>query len=217
MSDSKEDLQDLAELIRKVYWEERARFRKKFDPNAAHVGPHEVPCWDGGEDSRGVRHKPVWPKIAAYFLQQQLPVELTIRAFFDGVLGTDPPKPNMLLSVRLPAQVAAHPAEVMAKLRRAYDSDKSQAQVFYANQRRFTSLSDEQIARLTIYTSDAEMSPLFRYSLALTSGNTDLAHDYVEFGFRQYQNYPDAYDQIFGVDVMARFRERYARMKQATS
>jgi hypothetical protein len=217
MNEGQEDLDDLAVQIREVYWRERARFRKKFDPSVSGSGAPDVPRWDGGTDANGRRHKPVWPKIAAYFLQKHLPVEGTIRAFFDNVLGSEPPPPNLLLGVKIPALVAAHPAEVMAKLQRAYDSDRSQAKVFFANTRRFTSLSDEQIARLTIYTSDAVISPLFRYSLALTSGNTDLAHDYVEEGFQQYQDYPDVYEQIYGVDVMDRFRERYDRMKRAAS
>jgi hypothetical protein len=208
-----EDLERLAEQIREVYWREYSRFNQKFSPQAKPHGVIETPRWDGGTDGRGVRRQPVWPKIAQYFLDNQLPVERTIRAVFDAVQGSQPPTPDLLKNARVPQIVQEYPDEVLAKLGRQYASDKSQAKVFYHECCEYTQWKPEEITRLTIYTQQVSISAVFRYSLAVTSGNTDLAHRCFEKAFEQYRDYAEAYDQIYGVEVLARLRERLNQLR----
>lgn len=206
--DREEDLEALAAQVRSVYWARCIQFEVAELGQSLRSGPTKIPRWDGGEDARGVRHRPLWPRIAARLLEAGLSAEVAVAALFDGYHGTQAPRPDLLLRLELlkgaPARAAARHEAVLKAIER-------ERQMALAELQRLRSynLAEKDANRLTI-TSRRELSPLFRFCLAHQTGETDLAADYVEAAFVQYAQEPAAYDQALGSALPDEFKTRLA-------
>ncbi len=214
MSDeSDEFFRDLAREIRRLYWFECRQFitaRTGKDPG--HVEP-EVPAYDGTEDAprgqdkkSGRRYKSVWLRLARELTQRKIDPAVALEVTFTSTLGTRPPVPQAILSVKLDERVRRIPAVVEKEVRARMNAEATVAGMRLRRLGSTTALKPDQIYRLVITDSLLDLTPLCRMLLAVQSGHPDLAAKYERPAMRQYLCHPDVYDRVLSDQLPAAFR-----------
>ena len=139
--------------------------RKTGRPSA--YGTGRIPKWDGGTDSVGRRHKPIWPKVAKYLASKDgvdIPTFMAAQ-FVDGRLR----KPTELYAAsawkRYEEYIAASAALVAQKLK----GDTIRFKQAVADAAFHTSGEDKKtLWYLALSNPLAQLSPLFRYCVAIS-------------------------------------------------
>jgi hypothetical protein len=89
-------IEDLSQLIRKAFIDETKGQRQARGGLIWNVSYTPPPRWEGGRDSSGKIHQPIWPRIAEFSLKNELDPLAHVRAQFDRSLR--PPTPGFLLT-----------------------------------------------------------------------------------------------------------------------
>jgi hypothetical protein len=214
MTDTDDQIDRLAEAIRDMYWEERIRYEGQATGRFGKAGDHHAVRWDGGEDVYGRRYEPIWPKIAKRLIKDFISPERAIRAVFMTAHGTSAPLPNVLLGKNL-----ARTVEVTAENRFEEIKRQANVEVEYAKTHiilLMSSYTETQSQRLAIVSSEIQLTPLFRFCLAVKFGHFDLAEKYRERAFNQFINDAECYRQIFQDGfIPAEFDTRLAELRTA--
>jgi hypothetical protein len=210
-------LDELAERIRMLYWAAHNRFMEATQGVCMGRRCRTMPQWDGGTDARGVCHKPIWPKIALRLLHDDIPPEKAIAALFDAVVGAQPPFPNQLLSDNLTAKLKRQPGHQLTQVRYRFQAEQTAVKLELGILRRNSSLDDRLIQRMVLVSRSVPLSPLFRFIMALQTGNRDLATDYESAAFFQYLGHRSQYDEIYGTNLPGEFRSKADQLRGIVS
>jgi hypothetical protein len=157
------------------------------------------PRWDGGVDSRNVRHKPVWPKLAAKAVADNLNPSNWVSCLFRLAWIFDRvPTPNDLLN-----------PEVLKKM--ACWAEDSRLDVYFLVRTELLNLAKEQwfreqnsttdkvsISRMIVLDPSLDTSPLVRYVKAARDGQGDLAERLEPYALSQFMTSRDAYVEALG-------------------
>jgi hypothetical protein len=205
---AEDDLALLAHRVRELYWAARCNHELAATGMPVHTKPVAAARWDGGTDSGGRRHQPIWPKIALHLFAAGVDPETAVRAIFVLRAGTTSPFPNALLRPDI-VELSAERAEKDYRHALAHvEAERVAIKSRLARLARATSLPDRMIYRKIILAGDMALSPLMRLCLARQTSQHDLEEDLEEEAFLQYCACPAAYDEALGAYVPGDFPQR---------
>jgi hypothetical protein len=204
---------ELIEETRRTYFLERrlyAQVHNREDGALAWIN-RTIPHWDGGTDSRGVRHKPVWPKIVQHAWKHNIhPVEL-IKGVFARWVG-EPPSPTQFIGSNAIKLYQEYKQEHVIDLEFEFESFKEQAKKEVWKLKQMMPLTDQEIWRAVITSPNLKCGPLYKFSLALSAKQNDLALYYRHCAMLEYLRYPDEYDVILAKELPEEFRQSARRL-----
>lgn len=201
----------LPAFIRHVYC---AEYRLAC-PSAADYGDNVLPQWDGGQDAYGRNHKPVWPRLAAFFTQHQIDPIAYIRAAFAMRRGRTPPAPNTLTH----GDQLSHYYQVVAESRATIGEAWRRQREAICNEiwalRRLYATQPERAIQVTALcdTHRIDASPLVRYCMSIEFGLIELASDFLRPAAIEYMCNRAAYDALLPT-LPAPIREEASRIQR---
>jgi len=203
MNTSNPVIDELARYCREAYIHERRQLQLRTgDEERPYSNPG--PKWDGGMDSRGAVHKPVWPKIAQFMLKHRLNPSVCMMIRFSmaghGTHAKHPPLPHQIaldkyLPVYTGQSISAEVTEEDVRVAKISESQSCRNQFVYWMH--YMSLSQADAARVVLTDDSLPVSPLTRYCLACSMQLTALAERYEAAAVAQYLLAPDAYDAVW--------------------
>lgn len=203
---------DLAVEIRKAYWSNCRSFLMARTGQDSGARERAVPEYDGTENARGGKdakwgrkYKSVWLRLAKELTARKVNPILAIEMTFEATLGITPPKPQMILSVKLEERVARLPGILEKEVRAQIDAEATVAGVRLRRLGSTTALREEQMYRLVITDPLLDLTPLYRMLLAVQSKQFDLAAKYKPRALRQYLNSADIFDRVLAGQLPAEF------------
>lgn len=154
--------------------------------------------WEGGEDSRGARHEPIWPALGRLAFERGLDPEVWVDTLFSLAHTFDRPitpadlrNPNVLKAVAKSPERRAMDVAFGARSERLL-----LAQTVWLV-KSLSALTPSSAERRAILDPSIEVSALARYTLAFAKGHLDLAKGLEASAFLQYRRFPEAYDEAF--------------------
>lgn len=166
------------------------------------------PRWDGGVDEDGRRHQPIWPRLAAFAVAQQLHADAWVETLFEmaGVFDHKP-RPSDLKDRR----VVQHARDWRDRTRRdVYHGTRTEILTALREQwdrKRHSALSDEAVARTVVADPFLELTALVRYVHAAQYRQDDLARYLEADAAVQYAPHADVYRELFGARLPKRLSE----------
>jgi hypothetical protein len=170
-------------------------------------GARAIPRWDGGADSYGKVHPPIWPRVAQFCLAMGIDPGRLVRTAFDGWLDArrqlQPPTPEVLLSPVTLARAQQPDFEDAALARHR------QERVFRVEltllQRQGYSVADA--VHQIVSDQTLGLQPLFRYCVASSLANgawmTQLrAQALLEYLFNR-QGYDQTWNGLVPAELIA--------------
>ena len=181
-------------FIRRIYCSEY----RVACPSSPDYGNEAIPHWDGGVDSFGRNHRPVWPRLATFFTQHQIDPIVYIQAAFALRRGRTPPAPNTLMHgdllshyYQVTAERRTAVSEAWLRNRKAIENEIWALKRFYPNH-------PESAVRVTAIcdTHRIEAGPLLRYCMAVEFGLMELAGDFLRPAAVEYLCNRVGYDAL---------------------
>jgi hypothetical protein len=169
----------------------RAALERKLD-RPSNYGRNRLPKWDGGTDSAGRRHKPVWPKIAVFLKERECYCWDTYMTsqFVDGQLRTPTQTYNEAAWKRYQDYIRASDAAVAQKLL----GDTRRFKLAIIDMKKRHDSEEKQTLWYMALTSPlVELSPLFAYCLAVSLNWTSIAQSNLSGALSQYLRHPQLY------------------------
>lgn len=153
------------------------------------------PKWDGGYDSRSRRmFVPVWPGIVAKADAKGFDPLYLLRHLFEATNGPTVPTPHQIVSdANVSRAIERGPHEKA----RAEQAASAELAVFksaiWANRRSCTDPNPAAPVRTALNDMGRDLSPLFRYCMAVATGHADIATRWRGTALSQLANMPEAY------------------------
>lgn len=209
-----EDVEQLSSRVRELYV--RAyRAHREIRGISCDYGERRIPHWDGGVDSYGKNHKPIWPKIAHKLRQNNIDPSAAVRAAFADWKGGDPPRPTVLLSETV-LQSALEAMEVRRQRLRA--DLPLMLQAFEQGRMSFDLLCGSKnelaIARAVLRDPAVPLSCVFRYCLAAALGFDDLASLFEAGAVSETAFLAEDYIAAWGDFIPANFAQKIRKADQ---
>jgi hypothetical protein len=210
----RDHLTRLATEVRRVYFDNLRRFHLRVNGTDRYSGVNDntIKGWDGGRDHRGVVHQSKWEAIVRFATKHRVDPVSLVNAVFDCAIGRDPPKPNQIISAKALESLENARINMIAdlKLRYAgYAEEAEQAFLFWRKNRR---VSEEQVWREVIASSELSLTPIFRFCLASSLKLDQAATFWRNEAIQEYVRAPDAYNKVLGNAVPSDFREESERL-----
>ena len=189
-------LKSVTNKVRSTWITEKQRYLSQHSTKIVNYKPG--PALDGGTDCYGRKYQPIWPKLAQFVISNKLDPAKFVKAQFESCKGKPPVSPNVLMSqlaiTRYINYVAKNSDEEAIKI--ALDSQTRSAMnavdwytLLYG--------PGTPAYRAVIIDTSLPLSALFRYSLAVSSGQDDLQRAIFDVAVEQYMCDREAYDQIW--------------------
>lgn len=197
---------DLIDLLSKHIRGRYIEFRRTR-PGDAGYEPH--PKWDGGTDTRGSRHQPIWPKIAEFMFEHRLNVSACLALRFElSDHSKMAPMPNTLMSQRHLPDFRRVSEVSDPELRYSLRAEKSLCRVEMFEAAEEFDMNGKPVWRYVIGNDELGFSPLFRFCLAYSEDLDDLADSYKLEAILQYVVAMDNYDKAWGNWIPDAFRRQ---------
>lgn len=203
------EVEQLSEMIRTLYYMARSAWeQKRFGKVMTHAS-RNYPQWDGGYDERNDRVcQPVWPDLARVFMTNHLDPGLAVRAVFDNWVQAQPPMPTYFKSAEMLDMYRKLRASVAQDLKFALES---QSQVFHTRvtvTHKLEGISLDIAADRALRDESLGLSYLFRYSIALQTGRTEMAERILPAALFQYIFTRREYDREWGSFIPQALRDK---------
>ena len=168
-------------------------------------GERPVLRWDGGPDRFGRVHRPLWEDVARSCLEGGIDPATLIEAVFDEV-DPDLPRPDDLLDVAARRRLDRYLAEAgelewvdwSVRLRHL-DTEAGYLEIT-------RDVPFEEAARIVLSDPARGLSGLFRYCVAVQTGQHELVERYVRPALVRYVLARLAYDRGWGDKIPAELR-----------
>jgi hypothetical protein len=198
----------LAAQVRRLYIMERRRYEQMTTGRASNYSPG--PWWDGGETRRGTRRESIWPRVASFILRNHLdPATFISRQFITGKSVNPAPMPNQLLTKRAIENYELHGKDSQRLLEVSFETQKQALQqAILGVQQMAPTMHTEDVQAHVLLNGQYNLSPLFRYCLALAEGHPTIAKRYCENAILQYMQQPGDYDVVWGKWIPRLFKQR---------
>jgi hypothetical protein len=201
---------ELTKEVRNAYFMEVRLFniRTQGIERTMTASPDQIAQWDGGRDSRGVVHKPVWPKIVKHAFKCDVAPLILLKAVFRATKGNRPPFPNMLLTPEAADLARHYKVNLTTSLQIGLDTVKAEAvRLFRLRRLAYKDTPVTEAWRAVITEPTLSGGPLFRLCLACDLGQVDLARGFWDNAKMEYIQSPEEYDTAYGKFLPTAFRE----------
>lgn len=197
----------MADICREAYIAERTTYEIKKDRKlASRRPPYEYRPgvrWDGGETEDGVEHKPIWPKIAAFMIKNNLEPRICIHRRFQMAKGSNPPWPTQIaVDTYLEVYQGIQEMRSEEDIRVSFELDKEYSRVAISGPRYQTPYgTPEQAWTAMLLDMSLDISNLMRYCLAHELKLFKVANMLENRALVQYMQAPKAYASIWGKHI----------------
>lgn len=171
-------------------------------------GTSPIPKWDGGTNSFGTRHSPVWPKIAAVILEHQADPLRYVRAQFYSCFRSQPPRPNQLYGEEALENWKQFELNARTALEIRIKSDYNQLQVHTLPFVKNLNWSTDNALGYVLRDSAVPISPIVRYCEAVAINLDCVIQHYEQPALAQYVFQIADYDKLLGAKIPEPFREK---------
>lgn len=187
------------------------RVRLSPDKNANFDRP--IASWDGGRDSNGRRHRPVWERMAQLFLERGIDPVLFMQAQVNR--GSILP-PAALVGEKAVAKYHAFIVEEAANIRNRLQLETLEARLAYgARSRAMPDLNSLAVWRGVLHDDSLEISPLWRFCAAVAEGLPDIVQELHDAALDQYLAFTAAYDQHWQCVLPERLKQEAQQIRHA--
>lgn len=216
MSRSERDMHllGLSAAVKRTYLEERRQFYLRTRGEDTNFAPRrsKMEEWDGGKDARGAVHGSAWERIVKFAAQHSVdPIEL-IRASFEVENGNEPPLPNMISSLSALKKLQYAKENNVDDMKRRFECYAAEAEMRFLVWRKYRNVSDEQVWKEVVASSELSFSSLFRFMLARSLQLKQAEEFWRDAAMKEYIRAPSVYDEALGDTIPADFREESARV-----
>lgn len=167
-------------------------------------GARPIAAWDGGQDSAGRQHRPVWARLAAFCQRAEVDLANYLYACFRWSFH-HPPSPYQLMTEAFLARYHAQGGDRLAvtdltvALRTQHQVYASAVALRSARlERGWTML---QVIHDVLLDRDLEMSALYRYCVAATDWHPEhraILEEFEDEARAQYERQPAVYLRAWG-------------------
>ena len=184
-------------------------------PAAQDYGDTPIAQWDGGQDSFGRNHRPVWPKLAAFFTNNSVDPISYIRAAFAMRRGRTPPAPNTLTSGEMLTHYYQFVAESRQTIGETWNRQRQAMLTEIASLQRFYKDAPLRTLQITALCDGhrVEANCLLRYCMSVEYQLTELAGDFLRPAAVEYLCHRAAYDAVLPTLPQA-VREEAVRLQR---
>lgn len=166
--------------VRELYCDAVRRFQWNRGSSSSY-GDTPMPKWDGGEDNFGVNHQPIWPKLVDFYLAQNLDPAAVIESIFHLAISqgfTRAPKPPDMLGPKAMAAFNMVKQRLIDQQTATLAADQESLMTWTWHFRTYCSFPEDKARRTALMSGRSELSPLFRYIMALKYGYEDVCNEY---------------------------------------
>jgi hypothetical protein len=190
--------------LRESYLAHRRLYLETVAPGEPSAKLH--PKWDGGIDSRGVKHKGVWENLAKEAIDRELiPYDWISCLFEMAHLFDHTPWPTDLRNPLVMQRTRRLKQERQIDLRCGVQTETLILQrAVFESMNESPLLSRQEATRRALLSTVLEISPLTRYVRASSSGLADVAEAFEMRALAQYVSSPEVYQQIFNNKIPAK-------------
>ena len=178
-------------------------------------GVKPMPKWDGGENSFGTRHQPIWGRVAARILQLDADPVQYIRAQFRVVSNpSQQPKPNQLYNDAAVARWEAYKDNALNNLRNQVSSEinfiRIESMPLIVNLHK----TEAEAVQYVLRRRSCSVSPLIRYCVSVDKGLDRLAQVFREHAILQYMFQMANYDSLLGALIPDQLKADAVELKR---
>ena len=191
-------VQDVAKKIRDLFIDRYQLHIRATDPSRD-VTTSLHPRWDGGQDSRGVNHKPVWLELARYSITHQIEPADWVDTLFHLTHHFDhQPRPTDLYQDVVVQSVGRSESRRYADILAAVRAELLviRRELFF--NLAYSGLSPDVVKRTVILSPALEVSPLTRYVIAGKENQPDLVNSLTSSARAQFSCSSEAYIEAYG-------------------
>jgi hypothetical protein len=213
---------ELAVEIRHIWVEERRNHELRTTGVESGWGRKLMARWDGGKLSNGTVCASIWVKIARFCVEHNVHPRLLVRAIFEAKGNGTSPNPDEAQTSRALSLYHGFltPYQLEQRVRilqLEFDSERSCLTTEVAVQKRFGApRPDLEVWRDSLSAPHLELSPLFRYCVAVNQGWDDIAAAYYEGASVQYNRWPDLYDKVWQQYIPATLQDETRKKMEVT-
>jgi hypothetical protein len=199
-------LRHLAEATRLFYVTAVRRQRGDLS-----YGTKPMAVWDGGRDAFGKNHRPIWPRLARFFVANGVDPATYIQAQF--TYSAKMPLPNQMMNQVALQRYARFKEELPGKLRRQYTN--AVADVSNLAQSLVRAGWDEYRSLRYALTNGMSVtaSPLCRLCLAALAEQQDIVQGFYDAALIEYTFQQSDYDAAWGERIPAWLREEVTQLR----
>ena len=211
MTDKEREARDMYFIEARLHWEKHHAAEdgtRPLDPNRQYVH------LDGGRDSRGAVHKPLWPSLVKFAWQHDVEPTQLIKAVFSCHTDHRLPVANLFISRVALEACKQFQAEHAIDVEYEFKTFRREAQKRHWELERTTVAPPNVIWRLVVTDPLLSYGPMFRYALALELNEADLALRYRHNALMEYTNNPDEFDKVMGEYLPAGFKADGRRLRE---
>ena len=206
----------IAKALRQTYITERrsyiASHQGRID-NSYGTGK-TMAQWDGGQTASGKRSN-VWLKLAQFVVQRQLDPVRHIRSVFIVHVGNYPPMPNMMFCI----PYNKHELDKDDRQTIEIEFDNYKRSVSYVAslhvKNRLVDLT--RVLRNAISSPTVQAKDIYRYCVAVESGQLDLAANYLYNAAMDYLYRRESYDAVLGKYLPENFKAYAFQLRDAAN
>ncbi len=196
----------MEQLVRSVYIAQR---REAGDRG---YGEREMARWDGGEDSFGVNHQRIWPRIVAHIARIGANPIQYIVAQFHKVRRDRLPLPNQLLGDAAVDRWSVYVRLAVTDLRQQLKWEMDSVNGKVLTLQNGLKWPRERAIRYALYNvREVQATALLRYCLAVDFGVADIAEHYHEQALAEYAFQKQAYDESWQTCIPPTLKEEGQR------
>jgi hypothetical protein len=218
MSESKKnyafELDQLAKQVRQEYFYARRLYAIRIDQSVDMDANKTYSYWDGGRDSRGVNHQPIWPRIVKNATKHNLHPLNLVKAVFAIREGGPAPTPNMIASRTAIEEYERYLKIFHTDIEYEFRAFQEAAKKEVWKLKQILPTGDKQVWRMAIASPTLSCSALYRYILAVSVNQYDLAESCRQSAELDYLQYPDDYDRVLADYLPEDFRRNARRLRE---
>ena len=214
-------MKELASQVRTAYIEERRLWEAHKHPETGEDSRPYVPgpYWDGGKNRlTGKARPPYWPRVVKFLVENGI-------QDFRGYIAAQFAARNVMGPVATPKNLVGEKAlriwskwkkgkkERAASISSRFNCQKQILRcALVAQHEDLPDLSPEQIRQDVLLDTDLELSPLFRYCLAVSEGEARIAKLYETAAMAEFLSNDEAYCRVWREWIPEHFKDRAGRM-----
>lgn len=210
MNEKEQEARDTYFIEARLHWDKHHVLEDGTQP----LDPNRHYQLDGGRDSRGVVHKPLWPRLVKFAWQHGVEPTTLIKAVFASHTDRQIPLANIFVSRAALEACQRFQSEHAIDIEYEFKSFRADARRLKWELEQTISAPLNVIWRLVIVDPMLSYGSLYRYVLALELNEDDLARRYCHSALMEYVTSPDEFDKVMGEYLLAEFKAAGRRLRE---
>lgn len=203
--------QHLEDIVRSCYILARRTYSQQPDFGEPSCGAK----WDGGVDQHGVRHSPIWPKVARQVVELGAPPAEYMACQFQNTSPSRPPLPNAIYGKAAAAKWARYCDNVADVVRASADRELNSIRRYMSRLETGLKWPKDRARRLAVSDFlEVEASAFTRYCVAMEFGLSELAARFHARALAEYTFQKVVFDEVWAGCIPAALQQEAEQFLQ---